>query len=116
MIKIRMLTCYAGPTGTANPGEIRNVSAEEAAVLVPEFAERIEPEATATVEPEEAAGNTDLTAIDGIGPATMGQLNEMGIKTLVDLAEASPQQVAAVRGVSEEQAERLIADAIGMVG
>lgn len=54
----------------------------------------------------------DLEEINGVGPATREDLEEVGVETLTDLAQADPAMVAEVAGVSEERAGEWIEQAV----
>lgn len=47
---------------------------------------------------------TELTDINGIGPARARRLGAVGIESIADLAAASVEEIAAIRGVSESMA------------
>lgn len=63
--------------------------------------EEIKPkvEAPVPVEEEEVVESV-LTDIEGIGPTRANKLEEAGIKTLEDLAEATPVEIAEIVSVS----------------
>ncbi len=52
-----------------------------------------------------------ITAVKGIGERLALQLASLGIDSLEDLAEATPELIAEVKGISEAQAARFIAKA-----
>jgi predicted flap endonuclease-1-like 5' DNA nuclease len=52
-----------------------------------------------------------ITTINGIGERLAAALARRRIKTIADLAEAAPQRVAKVKGISEIQAAQFIAQA-----
>ncbi len=90
----------------------RGVVAPQPFIIVPP---RIVSEATArVVAPRAVSPPTELppiTAIKGIGERLAAELARHHIKTMADLAKASPQRIAEVKGVSESQAAQFIAEA-----
>ena len=64
-----------------------------------EVEEEIKPEVEAPIEGEEVVESV-LTDIEGIGAARATKLEEAGIKTLEDLAGATPVEIAEIVGVS----------------
>ncbi len=52
-----------------------------------------------------------ITAVKGIGEKMAGRLASIGIGSLEDLAEATPERITEVKGISEDQAARFIAEA-----
>jgi polyhydroxyalkanoate synthase len=50
----------------------------------------------------------DVSAIDGIGPVFANRLEAAGLRTVSDLAEASPDRVAEAAGVSANRARSWI--------
>src|SRR5688572_13452983 len=65
------------------------------------------------VEGEEGAEGRDrpVTDVKGIGPATAEKLENAGIKTLADLAEADPAKIVDATGGSVDKAKSYIDDA-----
>lgn len=76
---------------------------------------RVVSETTARVAPPRAAPSPaelpPITAIKGIGERLAAALARRRIKTIADLAKASPQSVEKVKGISESQAAQFIAQA-----
>jgi len=68
--------------------------------------------------PDQPAGAElpPITTVKGIGKQRAEQLVEHGIASLETLAAALPEQVAQVKGISEAQAAKLIAQAKTLVG
>ncbi|MCZ7545328.1 MAG: DUF4332 domain-containing protein [Anaerolineae bacterium] len=71
----------------------------------PPAAAKPEPPSEAEAPAPAPAGEDNLTRIDGIGPAYARALNELGIRTFAQLAQADPEALAA-------QIDRLTADRI----
>ena len=78
---------------------------EEKTEAAPEVEGEVKPEAT--IEEEEVVESV-LTNIEGIGVTRATKLEEAGIKTLEDLAEAIPQEIAEIAGVSNSVASEWI--------
>ena len=78
---------------------------EEKIEVAPEVEGEVKPEAT--IEEEEVV-ESGLTNIEGIGAMRATKLEEAGIKTLEDLAEAIPQEIAEIVGVSNSVASEWI--------
>jgi transcription termination factor NusA len=57
----------------------------------------------------------DIIDIKGIGPAAAETLAEYGINTVDALAEASIEEIVAIRGFSETRAAMVIADAADLL-
>ena len=55
-----------------------------------------------------------MTDIKGIGPARAGQLEEIGIKTVKDLARASPEEISEKIGVPAKESSKWIEEASRM--
>jgi len=72
-----------------------------------EVEEEIKPEVGAPIEEEEVVEPL-LTDIEGIGAARATKLEEAGIKTLEDLAEATSVEIAEIVGVSIPRASEWI--------
>lgn len=107
------------------PGEVRTginravavaVQAEQAGLVIyPSLAlpeaggeENLLPEGEGT-----EAKADDLTRLSGVGAAKARKLAEAGFDSFARLADAEPAEMAAaVSGLSEEQAEALIAEAV----
>lgn len=85
----------------------RSVVAPRPYVIVPR---RIVTATTASVAASRAA-LPPITAIGGIGERLASKLARRRIRTLGDLAAASPERVAEVQGISKSQAAKFIAEA-----
>jgi hypothetical protein len=57
------------------------------------------------VEPRPRSHEDDLTEVKGIGPRTAAKLEQAGIRTYDELADATPDQLAAIAGVSRERVD-----------
>lgn len=54
---------------------------------------------------------TSLDEIDGIGGKTADRIQEAGIQSVSDLAKADPQELADIKGVTHERAQKFVKDA-----
>jgi len=58
---------------------------------------------------------SELLQVQGLGPGTLAKLEESGITTLMGLAVASPSELAALTGISESSARKIIKNARELV-
>jgi predicted flap endonuclease-1-like 5' DNA nuclease len=73
------------------------------------------PDAARMLPPPPPALSVPLVAVVGIGPATAGRLNGLGILTMADLAASAPARVAALPGVTGAQARSWIEQARALI-
>ena len=73
------------------------------------------PDAARMLPPLTPALSVPLVAVVGIGPATAGRLNGLGILTMADLAASASARVAALPGVTDEQARSWIEQARALI-
>jgi hypothetical protein len=65
---------------------------------------------------EEALQDLELTAINGVGPKRVEELNAAGVNTVLDLAKTSAKDLAQKTGISEKTISRWIAQARKIAG
>ena len=56
-----------------------------------------------------------ITKIKNIGPRTAQRLQEVGIKNVIDLIEASPEKITEATGLPKEKALKLIKKATNLI-
>jgi len=56
-----------------------------------------------------------ITKIKNIGPRTAQRLKERGVKNIIDLIEASPEEIAEATGLTKERALKLIRKATNLI-
>ena len=97
-MKVKMKTLAAGPKSVWRPGQVVNVDAEVARVLIEGgYAERVE---KAESLPQEAAQG-DFTQIPYISAEIAAVLRGAGYETFEDLAEASDEELLALPSLAK---------------